>query len=157
MQISATPIIANVWGQAVTGAMDDAVSAGFGGNPQALSPAGAGFTYYFIDDAPAQQNSDADQESLRRYLTSPDGTLTSPNGSTNSAAANTAATDSVKRVDNDFAALGYAGGMPTKGRRPCNHPLRVTGSPGLMCAAPIFGAAPSATISKANRSTPSPG
>jgi hypothetical protein len=54
LQISATPIIANLWGQAVSGAMDDAVSAGFGGNPSSLSPAGTGFTYYFNDDAPAR-------------------------------------------------------------------------------------------------------
>jgi hypothetical protein len=93
LQISATPEIANIWGQAVTGAMDAAVSAGFGGNPQALSPAGTGFTYYFNDDAPAQPTADADAESLRRYLTSPNGSLTSPNGNTNSAA-----NDSVKRA-----------------------------------------------------------
>jgi hypothetical protein len=53
MQVSATPIIAQGWAQAVTGAMDDAVNAGFGGNPQALTPAGTGFTYYFTDDPPA--------------------------------------------------------------------------------------------------------
>jgi hypothetical protein len=93
--------------------MDDAVSAGFGGNPQSLSSAGTGFTYYFNDDAPAQRNADADADSLRRYLTSPNGSLTSPNGS-----ANNAASDSVKRVGDDFGALGYAGGMPTKAPPP---------------------------------------
>jgi hypothetical protein len=114
LQISATPIIANLWGQAVTGAMDDAVGVGFGGSPASLSPAGTGFTYYFNDDPPQRATADADQDALRRYLASPNGSLTSPNGSTNSAAANTAANDSVKRVDDDFRALGYAGGMPTK-------------------------------------------
>jgi hypothetical protein len=118
LQISATPIIANAWGQAVTGAMDDAVSAGFGGNPQSLSPAGTGFTYYFNDDPPTRPQTDSDQDSLHRYLASPNGSLASPNRSANSAAANTAATDSVKRVDDDFRALGYAGGMPTKAPPP---------------------------------------
>jgi large repetitive protein len=118
LQVSATPIIAQAWAQSVTAAMDDAVSAGFGGNPQALSPAGTGFTYYFTDDAPARPDDDADADSLRRYLTSPNGSLTSPNGSANSAAANTVANDSVKRVDDDFSALGYAGGMPTKAPPP---------------------------------------
>jgi hypothetical protein len=111
LQISATPIIANLWGQAVTGAMDDAVSAGFGGNPSALSLAGTGFTYYFNDDPPAQRSADADQDSLQRYLGSPNGSLASPD---RSAAAN----DSVKRVDDDFRALGYARGMPTKAPPP---------------------------------------
>lgn len=55
MQISTTPVIAQAWGQTTAAAMDDAVSAGFGGNPQSLSPAGTGFTYYFNDDAPAQR------------------------------------------------------------------------------------------------------
>jgi hypothetical protein len=117
LQISATPIIAQGWGQAATAAMDDAVSAGFGGNPQSLSPSGTGFTYYFNDDAPAQQQSASDQDLLRRYLASPDGSLTSPNNGGNSAAgsaATVAANGSVKRVDDDFRALGYAGGMPTK-------------------------------------------
>jgi hypothetical protein len=118
LQISATPIIANAWAQATTAAMDDAVSAGFGGNPAALSPAGTGFTYYFNDDPPARPQAGSDEDSLRRYLASPNGSLTSPNGSANSAATNTAATDSVKRVDDDFRALGYAGGMPTKAPPP---------------------------------------
>jgi hypothetical protein len=99
--------------------MDDAVTAGFGGNPQSLSPAGTGFTYYFNDDAPAQQQSASDQDSLRRFLASPNGSLASPNGSSASPdGKSAAANDSVKRVNDDFAALGYAGGMPTKAPPP---------------------------------------
>jgi hypothetical protein len=108
LQISATPIIANLWGQAVTGAMDDAVGVGFGGSPASLSPAGTGFTYYFNDDPPQRATADADQDALRRYLASPNGSSASSDGK--SAAAN----DGVERVDDDFRALGYAGGMPTK-------------------------------------------
>ena len=117
MQISTTPVIAQAWGQTTAAAMDDAVSAGFGGNPQSLSPAGTGFTYYFNDDAPAQRSADADQDSLRRYLASPNGSLTSPDGKSPDAKS-AAATDSVKRVNDDFNALGYAGGMPTKAPPP---------------------------------------
>jgi len=98
LQISATPIIAQGWAQAVTAAMDDAVGAGFGGNPQALTPAGTGFTYYFTDDPPTQRSTETDQKSLREFLARPD--------------------DRTKRVDDDFRALGYAGGMPTKAPPP---------------------------------------
>jgi hypothetical protein len=105
LQISATPIIAQGWGQAVSAAMDDAVSAGFGGNPQSLSPAGTGFTYYFNDDPPARPQAASDQDPLRRYLAAPDGSVSSPNGN-------------AKRFDDDFRALGYAGGMPTKAPPP---------------------------------------
>ncbi|MFY9837957.1 MAG: Ig-like domain repeat protein, partial [Xanthobacteraceae bacterium] len=97
LQISATPIIANVWGQVVTGAMDDAVTTGFSGNPRSLSPAATGFTYYFDGDQPAQRSADTDAEALKRYLASPDG--------------------NTKRVDDDFGALGYAP-MATKAPPP---------------------------------------
>jgi hypothetical protein len=119
MQVSTTPVIAAAWGATTSSAMDDAVSAGFGGNPQSLSPAGTGFTYYFTDDAPPRA-ADPDADSLRRYLASPNGSLTSPTGNAPSpnGSANAAANDSVKRVDDDFRALGYAGGMPTKAPPP---------------------------------------
>ena len=42
-----TPMVANVSGQAITGAIDNAISVGFGGTPQALTPKGSGFTHYF--------------------------------------------------------------------------------------------------------------
>jgi hypothetical protein len=67
--------------------MTDAVAVGFGGNPQSLSPAGTGFTYYFTDDPPAQPRAESDQDSLRRFLASPN--------------------NSGKRVDNGFRALGF--------------------------------------------------
>ncbi len=86
MQTAATPIITQTWAQSVTGAMADAVSTGFGGNPQSLTPAGTGFTYYFTDDPPARPSADSDRDSLRRFLASPN--------------------DPNKRVDNGFRALG---------------------------------------------------
>jgi hypothetical protein len=96
MQIAATPAIAQVSGQAISGAIDSAIAAGFGGNPKIMSPNGSGFTYYFGGDAtPAQANESGD-ESLKRFLASPDG-------------ANA-------RVDDSFRVLGYAG--PVKARPP---------------------------------------
>jgi hypothetical protein len=91
MQISTTPMIAQVSGQAITGAADAAVAAGFGGNPQMMSPNGSGFTYYFNGETAAEN--DPDRDSLKRYLEAPDG--------------------SNRRVDQSFQALGYAG-MPVK-------------------------------------------
>jgi hypothetical protein len=88
MQVSTTPMIAQVSGQAITGAIDNAISAGFSGNPKMLSPNGSGFTYYFGGDTAAP--SDPDANSLNRFLASPD-------GSNNT------------RVGDDFRALGYAG------------------------------------------------
>jgi hypothetical protein len=105
LQISATPIIAQGWAQAVTGAMADATAAGFDGNPQSLTPAGTGFTYYFNDDPPARPQAGSDQDSLHRFLASPDGSASSSAGN-------------AKRFDDDFRALGYAGGMPTKAPPP---------------------------------------
>jgi hypothetical protein len=97
LQVSATPIIANAWAQSVTAAMDDAVTTGFSGNPRSLSPAGTGFNYYFDSDQPAQRSAESDQDALKRYLATPDG--------------------STKRVDDDFGALGYAP-MTTKAPPP---------------------------------------
>jgi hypothetical protein len=95
MQLSTTPAVANIWGSTVSDAIGDAITAGLsGGNPQAFSPNGTGFTYYFDGGPSTQRSADSDADSLKRYLASPDG--------------------STKRVDDDFAALGYAGGMPTK-------------------------------------------
>jgi hypothetical protein len=99
MQLSTTPAVANIWGSTVSDAIGDAITAGLsGGNPQALSPNGTGFTYYFDGGPSTQRSADTDADSLKRYLASPDG--------------------STKRVDDDFAALDYAGGMPTKAPPP---------------------------------------
>jgi len=60
MQVSTTPIIAQAWGQSVSGAIGDAITAEFSGNPQTLSPNGTGFTYYFDDNPPAQRSAESD-------------------------------------------------------------------------------------------------
>jgi hypothetical protein len=53
MQVSATPIIAQISGQALVGAIDSAIDAGFSGNPQTVTPNGGGFTFHIALDQPA--------------------------------------------------------------------------------------------------------
>jgi hypothetical protein len=45
MQVSVAPMIAQISGQAIVGAIDYAIDAGFSDNPQALTPNGAGFSF----------------------------------------------------------------------------------------------------------------
>src|SRR5262249_48270392 len=45
MQVSVTPMIAQMSGQAIVGAIDYAIDAAFSENPQALTPNGAGFRF----------------------------------------------------------------------------------------------------------------
>ncbi len=90
LQLSVTPIIANLWGQSVSGAVAGAIGAGFGGGAAPFVPNGNGFTYYF---EPGADPDATRQDSLKSFLASPDGS---------------------RRVDDDFAALNYAGAMPTK-------------------------------------------
>jgi hypothetical protein len=50
LQVTLTPMIAQVSGQAITGAVDSAIGVGFSGVPGSLTPNGSGFTYYFYAD-----------------------------------------------------------------------------------------------------------
>lgn len=95
LQVSTTPMIAQISGQAISGAVNEAIGAGFSGNPAPFMPNGSGFTAYFDLDPKMQPNA-ADQDSLQRFLASPAG-----------------GGDSGNRVDDGFSALGYAG-LPAK-------------------------------------------
>jgi hypothetical protein len=53
MQISVTPMIAQISGQAIVGAIDSAIDAGFSDNPQGLMPNGGGFTFHIPLGQPA--------------------------------------------------------------------------------------------------------
>src|SRR5499433_3669799 len=53
MQVSVTPMIAQMSGQAIVGAIDYAIDAGFSENPQALTPNGAGFRFQTALGEPA--------------------------------------------------------------------------------------------------------
>src|SRR5262249_53180124 len=53
MQVSVTPLIAQMSGEAIVGAIDYAIDAGFSENPQALTPNGAGFRFQTALGQPA--------------------------------------------------------------------------------------------------------
>jgi Big-like domain-containing protein/autotransporter-like protein/IPT/TIG domain-containing protein len=93
MELLTMPMAAQIFGQAVTGAANAAIAAGFIGNPQPLTASSSGFTYYFTADPEAQAvNNPSKDDGVKRFVASPDGTG--------------------NRFDRDFDALAYAG--PTK-------------------------------------------
>ncbi len=53
MQVSVTPLIAQMSGQAIIGAIDNAIDAGFSDDPPSLRPNGAGFTFQIPLGEPA--------------------------------------------------------------------------------------------------------
>jgi hypothetical protein len=53
IQVSVTPMIAQLSGQTIVGAIDFAIDAGFSDNPQSLTPNGAGFSYQTALGQPA--------------------------------------------------------------------------------------------------------
>jgi hypothetical protein len=50
IHLAVTPIVANVSGDSIRSAIDNAIGVGFAGVSQALAPNGGGFTYYFDPD-----------------------------------------------------------------------------------------------------------
>jgi hypothetical protein len=87
MQVSTTPTIAQISGQAITGAIDNAIAAGFSGNPQALTPNGSGFTYYFYADPDRQSVANTSDSGVRGFAPTAD--------------------KGTGRVDDAFSALAY--------------------------------------------------
>ena len=55
LQVAVMPVVAQVSGQAISGAMGGAIETGFSGIPQLLAPNGSGFTCYFDPDAQSSQ------------------------------------------------------------------------------------------------------
>jgi hypothetical protein len=96
MQLAVMPVVSNLSGQAISGAIDNAISTGFGGACQLLSPNGGGFTYCIDGDAPMQSNSMTDESHL---------TL-----------------DDRQRLEKDFAALGFADQSPASITTPAAPP-----------------------------------
>jgi hypothetical protein len=85
MQIAVMPIIANLSGSAISGAIDSAIGSGFAGScPSALTPNGSGFTYCFDGRPQAQSNYAAQTQSQQAQPQT-----------------------SAGRIDDGFAALGY--------------------------------------------------
>ena len=74
MELLTMPMAAQIFGQAVTGAANAAIAAGFVGNPQPLSASGSGFTYYFNADPQAQAAANSsNDDGVKRFVASPDG------------------------------------------------------------------------------------
>src|SRR5262249_23502679 len=84
MQLAVMPVVTNLSGQAISSAIDNAISAGFGGGCQPLMPNGGGFTYCFDGDAPAQGNLAMNESNLMTL-------------------------EERQRFEREVAALGYAG------------------------------------------------
>jgi Autotransporter beta-domain/Bacterial Ig-like domain (group 3)/IPT/TIG domain len=97
MQSAVMPVVTNLSGQAISSAIDNAISAGFGGACQLVSPNGGGFTYCFDGDASAQPRSLAMEES---HLLP----------------------DQRQILEHDFAALGFAEEAPAAKKAPAAPP-----------------------------------
>jgi hypothetical protein len=88
MQMAVMPVVTNMSGQAISGAIDNAISNGFGGGCQLVSPNAGGFTYCYDGNEPMQRSSLAAEES---HLLP----------------------DQRQRLEQDFAALGFADNSPS--------------------------------------------
>lgn len=94
LQVTLTPMIAQVSGQAISSAVDSAIGVGFSGVPGALTPNGSGFTYYFYADpdqkqgASASTGGTASSGGVQDFVTAPD--------------------RRANRVDDAFSALAYS-------------------------------------------------
>jgi hypothetical protein len=94
MQLTVMPIVSNLSGQAISGAIDSAIGVGFGGDPQLLTPNGSGFTYYYDGSTQPQASNDTGDK-----LASSAQALTNPSGGNS-------------KIDDDFRALGFADRAP---------------------------------------------
>jgi len=97
MQILGTQQSAQISGQNITGAVDNAINDGFSGSVQAMTPNGSGFTFNFAADEPIDpprndKGSDASaiDNGVKNFIAAPDRRTS-------------------QWVDDEFSALGYAG------------------------------------------------
>jgi hypothetical protein len=119
LQAAVTPMVAQVWGQATSGAIESAVSEGFaGGGGKLISPSGNGVRINFSADPDDQEqaNGDASRAFGRSASANP---FSNAYGSFDSNARGITAPGGLRandttasRTDDAFTALGYAG--PTK-------------------------------------------
>jgi IPT/TIG domain/Autotransporter beta-domain len=72
LEVSLTPVIAQASGAAISSAAADAISVGFSGNPQPLTPNGSGFTFYFDADPQAQGSVAPADDGVRSFAATPD-------------------------------------------------------------------------------------
>ena len=126
MQMAVMPVVTNMSGQAISGAIDNAISNGFGGSCQLVSPNGGGFTYCFDGNEPMQRSSLAAEE-------------------------NHLLPDQRQRLEQDFAALGFADNSPSVIKASTAPHRRTTGWFGSICAEPNSAPRLSAATSRARR------
>jgi hypothetical protein len=72
LQIAFTPVIAQTSGAAITGAVQDAIGAGFSDSPQLCTPNGNGFTCHITGDRDEQRNVAALDGPVRSFDAQPD-------------------------------------------------------------------------------------
>jgi hypothetical protein len=72
LQIAFTPVIAQTSGSAITGAVQDAIGAGFSDSPQPCTPNGNGFTCHITGDRDEQRNVAALDGPVRSFDAEPD-------------------------------------------------------------------------------------
>jgi hypothetical protein len=95
MQIAVTQQSAQISGQAISGAIDNAIEDAFTcfAGPcdlQALRPNGSGFTFNFATDTPADSRTAAGNQGVKNFLAAPD-------------------RKAQRLIDDEFSALAYAG------------------------------------------------
>jgi outer membrane autotransporter protein len=95
MQVRVTPMAASTSAQMITGAIDSAIESGFNDNPSSIVPNGSGFTANLFADPTGQAAATADN-GARDFIRNP------------------LDRNANRRVDDSFAALGYANKMPLK-------------------------------------------
>ncbi len=101
LQVLVTPMVAQVSGQAVSGAVDSAIAEAFSGGGALVTPSGSGVRFNFAGDP------DADVTAGAPRANDPFSSATGSFGSGRSQPLSRTA--SVSRVDDGFGALAYAG------------------------------------------------
>jgi Big-like domain-containing protein/autotransporter-like protein/putative Ig domain-containing protein/IPT/TIG domain-containing protein len=86
MQIAGTQMAAQLSSQAISGAIDNAIEAGFSDGGPAVTPNGSGFYFNFAAESGAQSNA-SPQDGVRSFIAAPD--------------------RKADRIDDSFSALGY--------------------------------------------------
>jgi hypothetical protein len=92
MQLLATPVAAQISGQAITGAIETAIEDAFSDYVQPFTPNGSGFTFHFAADELNDPRSSSGSDGLKRFIAAPDRRAN-------------------QLIDDEFSALGYAGNI----------------------------------------------
>jgi Bacterial Ig-like domain (group 3)/Autotransporter beta-domain len=110
LQMLVTPLVAQVSGQAVSGAVDSAISEAFSGNGALVTPSGSGVHFNFAADPDGKPANTAPRST--DPFSSANGSFASGGRSFGTQPSSRADSASPSRVDDAFGALAYA--EPTK-------------------------------------------